>query len=152
MGHCYLRLSAMQCIVIAQIVGGGCAKGGKRLPGSSSLSPDPASYQQSDSKSLYWDLFCLRYLFPFPSKESYGRHDKKVWKEYGLLCTRKSIWQSSKGTSYWSKGPVTIIGTSFQIHWISPFFESLLWIICSTATNPLNGCPLLHPPGLNAPA
>ena len=50
MGHCYLRLSAMQCIVIAQIVGGRCAKGGKRLPGSSSLSPDPASYQQSDPK------------------------------------------------------------------------------------------------------
>ena len=50
MGHCYLRLSAMQCIVIAQIVGGRCAKGGKRLPGSSSLSPDPATYQQSDPK------------------------------------------------------------------------------------------------------
>ena len=38
----------MQCIVIAQIVGGRCAKGGKRLPGS--LSPDPATYQQSDPK------------------------------------------------------------------------------------------------------
>ena len=144
MGHCYLRLSAMQCIVIAQIVGGRCAKGGKRLLGS--LSPDPASYQQIDSKSLYWDLFGS-YFPPKKWRQAWQKSAKGKWL---TLHLESVLGNQVKGTLYWRNGPVTIISTPFQMPLNQPIFESLLWITCSTAastaTHPLNACPLLHPP------